>query len=188
MNQQKNTAMVIISYPTVSVLDRQTRDVLEVLQAVLTGGGASGGRLFHELRGQRLVYYVFGFHLTGLAPGYVVFMAQTRAETTGEVIRRIEENVARIAAEGIPAEEFAKAKQKLIAGHALGNTTPSSQAFSAALDELYGLGYDYDASYDERIRKVTVQHVQNAVKRYFQKPTIVTSSATGPPNRAAPKR
>ena len=32
------------------------------------------------------------------------------------------------------------------------NTTISSQAQQAALDELYGLGYNYDKTFDERIR------------------------------------
>ena len=59
-HQKKNTAMVLIAFPTVAVRDEKTGAALEVLDAVLTGGGAAGGRLFEELRDEQLVYYVFG--------------------------------------------------------------------------------------------------------------------------------
>jgi zinc protease len=174
---QPGTAMVMIGYPTVSALEQETRAEIAVFNSILTGGGGAGGRLFNELRGERLVYYVFGFELTGQAPGYFVFMAQTRPETLDEVVKRIQDNIAKIGAEGVPEDEFKLAKQKLIAAHSQQNVTPSSQAFQAAIDDLYGLGYDNDKQYDARIEKVTVDDVQNLVKKYFQTPIIATSSS-----------
>ena len=44
------------------------------------------------------------------------------------------------------------------------------------IDELYGLGYDNDKSYEARINQVTVADVQQLVKEYFQKAIIATSS------------
>ena len=41
---------------------------------------------------------------------------------------------------------------------------------------MYGLGYDYDASYDERIKAVTVEDLRQLVDKYFQHPLVVTSS------------
>lgn len=173
---QPGTAMVLIGYPTVSALDQVTRAKLDVFDSILTGGSGAGGRLFNELRGEGLVYYVFGIELTGQAPGYFMFMAQTRPETVDEVVSRIQANVKRLADEGIEAEDFELAKQKLIAAHAQRNVTPSSQAFQAAVDELYGLGYDNDKSYEARINKVTVADLQALVKEYFQNAVIATSS------------
>jgi predicted Zn-dependent peptidase len=175
-NQRPNTAMVIVGYPTVSVYDHQTRSALEMFNAILTGGSGAGGRMFEELRGERLVYYVFGTEITGLAPGYFVFMAQTRPETAGEVVDRIQAHVERIRTEGIPQDEFERTRQKLIAAHAMSNTTPSSQAFQAAIDELYGFGFDHDKSYEDRIKKVTVEDVRKLVERFFQDPISATSS------------
>ena len=166
---QPETAMTLIGYPTVSVYQHETRASLEVLDAILTG---LGGRLFTELRGQGLVYYVFGQEMTGMAPGYFLFMAQTRPETADEVIQRIRAAVKRIAEEGVPAEEFARTKQKLVAAHAQKSTTPSAQAFEAAVNELYGLGYDFDRGYDQRIEKVTVESVQQLIKTFFQDPIV----------------
>jgi len=170
---QPGTAMVVIGYPTVNALDQETRARLAVLDSILTGG--SGGRLFNELRGEGLVYYVFGIEMTGMAPGYFLFMAQTRPETVEEVVNRIQKNVRRIADEGLTPEEFELAKQKLIASHAQSNVTPASQAFQAAVDELYGLGYDNDRSYDARINQVTIDDVRELVRQHFQKPIIAVS-------------
>lgn len=172
--KRENTAMVMVSYPIVSVVDTKTRAALDVVNGVLTGG--TGGRLFKELRGQTLVYYVFGFELNGLAPGYFNFLAQTRPETLNEVISRIEANVRRIGTEGVPADEFELTKQKLIARHAQRNTTPASQAFQAALDELYGLGYEHDSTYADRISAVTIEDVREVVNEFLKDPIVGTSS------------
>ena len=174
--QRENTAMLIMSYPTVSIADAKTRSALAVLNGVLTGGSGAGGRLFNELRGERLVYYVFGMELTGPAPGFFLLMAQTRPETLDEVVSRIKKNLQKIEREGVPDEEFELVKQKLIAAHSQQNTTPSQQAFQATVDELYGLGYDYDRSYDERIREVKLKDVRDLVRHYFQDPIVATSS------------
>jgi zinc protease len=174
-NQQQGTSMVLLSYPSVSVLAEKERSELEVLNSVLTGGGGSGGRLFEELRGAKLVYYVFGIEVTGLAPGYFLFLAQTQPETADEVARRIQANIERVRKEGIPAAELALAKEKLIAANAQRNTTPGEQAFQAALNQLYGLGYDYDKGYDDRINRVTSDDVQALVAKFFNHPLIIQS-------------
>jgi zinc protease len=191
--QKANTAMVVIGFPSVSVREVETRSRLEVLNAILTGGGGVGGRLFQELRGERLVYYVFGQEITGPAPGYFLFMAQTRPDTLQDVIKRIQTNVSKIAKEGVPKEEFELAKQKLIAGHSMQNVTPQSQAFQAAVDELLGLGYEHDRGYDDRISKVTVEEVRQVVQQHFQRAVIATSApageeATGKGDRAARRK
>jgi len=173
---QPGTAMVLLGYPTVNALDQETRAKLDVFDSILTGGSGAGGRLFNELRGEGLVYYVFGIELSGQAPGYFLFMAQTRPETVDEVVNRIQANVTRLADEGISPEDFELAKQKLIAAHAQRNVTPASQAFQAAVDELYGLGYDNDKSYEARINKITVADLQALVRDYFQNAIIATSS------------
>ena len=174
-NQQQGTSMVLMSYPSVSVHAEEERAALQVLSGVLTGGGGAGGRLFEELRGARLVYYVFGFEMTGPPPGYYLFMAQTRPETADEVVQRIKKNVDRIRSEGIAAEELKATKQKLIAQESLRNTTPGEQAFQAALNELYGLGYDFDSGYADRVNAVTSDDVQAVVAKFFTYPLVITT-------------
>lgn len=185
-NQKANTAMVLLAYPSVSIYDTKTRSALEVLQTVLTGG--AGGRLHDELRGAQLVYYVHAFDMTGFAPGYFCFLSQTRPETLPEVVKRIQANIEGIKTQGIPEEEFNKAKEKLIASHAMQNTTPSEQAFQACIDELYGFGYDYEKGFEDRIRAVSVADVVGAVKAHFENPILATSSPeTSKESAKAPK-
>lgn len=175
-NQKQNTGMVLMAYPIVSVRDERTRTALDVLDAILTGGGGAGGRFHEELRGEQLVYYVFGIQMTGFAPGYFVFLAQTRPESVPQVVSRIRAGLEKIGDEGIPADEFEKAKAKLVVAHAMRNTTPAQRAFQASIDELYGLGYDYEKSYPERIGKVKIDDVIAVVKKYFGHAVVTTSS------------
>lgn len=174
--QKKNTAMVLIAFPTINIRDEKTKHALDVLDAVITGGGGAGGRLHEELRGEQLVYYVFGIQMSGFAPGYFVFLAQTRPESVAEVVRRIRLNLDKISRDGIPHDEFEKAKAKLIVARAMRNTTPTERAFQASIDELYGLGYDYDKGFAERIGKITEQDVTAVVKKYFEHGMVITSS------------
>ena len=186
-NKKKNTGMVMLSYPTVSIYDPKTRASLEMLSAILTGGSGAGGRLHTELRGARLVYYVFGFQIAGFPPGYFNFLSQTRPESIKEVVDRIQANLDKIRKEGVPAEEFDRARAKLIAAHAMENTTPSKQAFQAAIDELYGLGYDYDRGYESRLSAVTVEDLVQVVSKYFRNPIVVTSSPDESPESGSAK-
>jgi zinc protease len=175
MHQKPNTAMVLIAFPMVSIRDPKTRAAIDVLEAVLTGGGGAGGRFHEELRGDQLVYYVFGMPMTGLAPGYFVFLAQTRPESLPRVVTHIRTGLDKISREQIPAEEFERAKAKLIVAHTMHNVTPAERAFQASIDELYGLGYDYDRSYPERISTVQIADVVAVVQKYFQHAIVATS-------------
>jgi zinc protease len=138
--------------------------------------------LHEELRGEQLVYYVFGIQMTGFAPGYFTFLAQTRPESVPQVVARIRKNIDQIRKEGIPADEFEKAKAKLVIAHALKNTTPSERAFQTSIDELYGLGFDYDKGYADRIGKVTADDVVSVVKKFFDHGVTVTSSPEPAPD------
>lgn len=160
-NKKPGTGMVLVAYPTISIFDQQARSAMEMLEAILTDG--LGSRLYGGLRQEQLVYYVHGVQIIGFAPGYFVFLAQTQPESVPTVVDRIQASLKKIRDEGIPADEFAKAKDKLLAAHAMKGQTVSEQAFQAGVDELYGLGYDYDKTYPERLKKVTEQDVVNLV-------------------------
>ena len=102
--------MVLIAYPTVSVRDEKTRDALDVFDTVVTGGGSAGGRFHEELRGAQLVYYVFGTQMSGFAPGYFVFLAQTTPDRLTEVTKRIRDGVDKSAAKEFPLTSSRKRK------------------------------------------------------------------------------
>lgn len=172
----KDTGMVLIGYPGTSIFVREEYAALTVLDAILSGYNYPGGWLHNELRGAGLVYYVHAFQITGPAPGYFAIMAQTQPSNVNDVLVRITANVARAVEGRIPEDEFRKAQQMIIALHAQENTTIEQQALQAALDELYGLGYNYDRSFDERIRSVTLEDVAGIARKVFVNRVVVTTS------------
>jgi zinc protease len=173
---QMPTAMVLFGYPTAGILQKEDYAAVTVLGAVMAGYHYPGGWLHHELRGEGLVYFVHAFPVTGPAPGYFEILAQTRPDKLKEVVERIERNVERAKNGQIPEDEFRTAVDRVIALHAQENTTIGEQAMQAALDDLYGLGYDYHRGFDARIKAVTLKDVTAAARKYFGNHVLVTSS------------
>lgn len=182
---QKPTAVVIMGYPGPAIRDEKDYAAMMVLDTIMSGYDYPGGWLHEELRGAGLVYGVHALQLTGPAPGYFMILAQTRPDGLGEVISRILRNVEKAKAGQISAEEFERAKELLIAYHAQQNTTVAEQATQSALDELYGLGYDYDRKFEQRIRGITLDDVKQVAKKYFDRNVLATVSPAEPPVKSS---
>jgi zinc protease len=120
---------------------------------------------------------------SGPVPGYFVILAQTQPDKVDEVVGRIRANVARAKVGRIDQDEFALAKQRVIALHAQEHTTIAGQAEQSAPDALYGLGYDYDKSFDARIQAVTLPEVVAVARKYLENSVLVTTSPQGPAQR-----
>ena len=182
---QKQTAMVMLGYAGVSILDEADYAAMTVLDAIMSGYNYPGGWLHTELRGQGLVYYVHAFNITGPAPGYFGILAQTRPDKLAEVVERIRNNVERAKAGKITQEEFDTAVQMIMALHAQENTTVGSQARLAALDDLYGLGYGYDKTFNDRIERVRLDDVIRVAKKYLTNSVLATTSPDTEPLNSA---
>ena len=172
----KQTGMILMGYPSASIRDKKDYAALTVLDAIMSGYSFPGGWLHNELRGQGLVYFVHAFQITGPAPGYFAILCQTRPDKIDEVVTRIQQNIQRARSGKISQEEFRTAVQMVVSLHAQGNTTINEQARQAALDDLYGLGYDYDKSFDARIEAVTLEDVVRVARKYLGKHVLVTTS------------
>jgi zinc protease len=68
------------------------------------------------------------------------------------------------------------AKNTIVSLRGQERDTVGSQAQQASLDELYGLGYDFEASFEDRIRGVSLEQVQAIAKKYLTNPVVVTCS------------
>lgn len=172
----KETGMVIIGFPSTSILDKKDYAALTVLDTIMSGYEMPGGWLHHELRGEGLVYWVGAYQLTGPAPGYFAIMAQTQPKTVEEVVKRILKNVQKAKDGKITQEEFDTAIQTIIEMHAQSETTIGERARRCDLDDLFGLGYNYDKSFDERIKAVTIEDVVRVAKKYLTNYLQVTAS------------
>ncbi len=122
------------------------------------------------------MYYVHAFQITGPAPGYFAVLAQTLPEKVDEVVKRILTNIDKAKAGKIGEDEFHIAVDRVTSLHAQENTTIAAQARLAALYELYGLGYDYDKTFDARIEAVKLDDVVQVARKYLGNYILATMS------------
>jgi len=176
MQTQKPTAFLFLGYTAPSVRDEKDYAAIQVLDTIMSGYGYPGGWLHEELRGQGLVYMVHATTFAGPTPGFFVIMSQTSPESLAEVLSRIERRVEQAKAGRIDPKEFEIAKQLLTAYHAQENTTIGDQAFQAVLNELYGLGYDYEKTFDARIEAVSLDDVIEVARKYLGNAVLATTS------------
>src|SRR5206468_12847080 len=134
-------------------------------QTMAGGWGYPTGYLFETLRGKGLVYVVQAQNNPGRSaatPGTFFVFAGCDPSKVNEVVEEILLNIARL--QGTPAdvneEWFKRSKLLITTSDALENETPAQQATTEALDELFGLGYDYHRHFADQINAVTLDQVR----------------------------
>ena len=151
----------------------EDRYAMDVLDAVTSGIYYPGGWLHTDLRGNSLVYVVHAYNFTGYDTGYFGIYAATFDEALDQALGIIEGHMERIATEPVPEDELELAKQLCIIMDRTNLQTNSAQAHDAAVPELYGLGYDHESDYADRIRAVTSDDVLRVAKKYLANPVTV---------------
>lgn len=131
----------------------------DVMNAIFAGKGYPGGVLFNRLRGDQLVYTAQAWTSPGLEPGHFAIMAATAPDMADKALATIREVVTQFRAAAPSAEALERGKRMCIAEHDLGLQELSDRAKTAALDELYGQGYDHSDHYAESIAAVTAEEV-----------------------------
>jgi zinc protease len=88
------------------------------------------------------------------------------------------ESVARLqgADEDISADWFTRAKRLIVTGDAIANETPAAQAQVAALDELYGLGYNFHDRFADRVNKVHPEDVRRLARTRLAECVVTVST------------
>jgi zinc protease len=150
------------------------RPVLDVLDAVLSGTGYPGGRLFEALRGGKedLVYVVGAFPFYGKRAGFFGVITQTTMNNLEKVQEIVLANLKRLSEEPVPAQELQNAKDMMRTMHQLGLETLDAQARSAVINEVLGLGWDYDRKYVGLIETVTAEKIQSLARELFSKTLV----------------
>ena len=92
-----------------------------------------------------------------------------------------------MAADGLTAEELARAREKSVGQQEIRNQSNQAFAFQAALNELYGLGYDFHLEQRRQIAALTVEEVRAVARKYFSQPAITAivrpASVNCPPRK-----
>ena len=130
---------VVIGSPTVPYSD--SRRYAIVLVGVLLGGGMSS-RLFQRVREELgLAYAVYGFQSFHVDTGLHGVYVATAPATAKQAVEAIQEELARVAREGLSEADLASAKSQLKGQITLSLESPSSRMYRAAGTELYGEPY-----------------------------------------------
>ncbi len=172
----KQVAALHVGFPGTTITNLNDRYPLHILDAILSGVGSPGGWLHTELRGKQLVYVVHAFNWMGLEPGYFGILAATQPQKVEEVVDIILHNIDKIKMGDFSPAELARAKRLAIIAERLSLQTNRQLASDAAINELYGLGYDFSAQEAQRLAQVTKAEVQRVAQTYLNHPTIVITT------------
>jgi zinc protease len=158
-------AGVVVGFPTASTVATTQQPVIDMADCLTSGYGYPTGYIFEILRGRGLVYDANAFNFPGLdrsKPGALIAYAGCDPKNVNECAAVILESVARLQGTDadVNADWFGRSKKLITTGEAMQNETAGDQAARAALDELYGLGYDHHARFADRINKVTPADVR----------------------------
>jgi zinc protease len=165
-----------------AVTDTQDTVPMDVLDTIISGYRYPTGWLHDALRGgdRSLVYEVHAQNLPGLSPGYFWMYAGCEPDKVDEVHRLVTEQFDKARAGAFTEEELERARSIIATTELMSSQSNSERAMQAALDELYGLGYDYRDGFAERVRAVTLDDVRRVARKYLTTP--VTAVVTPAPD------
>ena len=169
--QDKEQAVLMVGYAgtTVGARDRSALELIDEACSDL------GSRFFIRIREELgLAYFVGSSQMVGLAPGLFMFYVGTDPRKVGEVREAFAGEIAHLAAEGLTEEELTRAKKKLLGKQAIAYQSNASLAYTAALDELYGLGYLHHQEMAAELARIDLAEVRAVANRYFLNQPSVT--------------
>lgn len=171
---------IIVAAPGMIVTDLKDRLPMAVLDTIISGFHFPAGWLHTELRGKQLVYVVHAYNFTGLVPGAFVTYAACQPDRAEQVIEIIKSNLKR-ASQYEPTEaEISLAVNTILTAELLGSQSMQELAMSAALDELYGFGYDFRKQLAKMYGKITPADVLRVGKKYLSGPYVVSLTTPQP--------
>jgi len=170
--RDKKQAVILMSFVGTSI-DHPDHYALDLLQETCSD---LGSRLFIRIRDNLgLAYYVGAQNFLGLTPGYFAFYAGTAPEQAAQVQDELLKEVQLLRTEGVTEDELRRAKAKLIGQKKIARQDMGNLAMTAALDELYGMGYNRIDIEDKEYQATTLAQVQAVAQKYLKPDAFVMS-------------
>jgi zinc protease len=147
------------------------------------GQYALGGRLGDNIRErQGMAYYVFSSFEANVAEGPLVIRAGVNPANVERTVRAIDDEVERMARDGVTPEELADSKRYLIGS--MPRTLETNGGIASFLHDAdyFGLGLDYDRRLPALVEAVTLDEV-NDLARTFLSSDRAAIWVAGPPAR-----
>jgi zinc protease len=184
-------AGVIMGFDANPVIGNPANFPLTVADTLCSGYGYPTGYIFETLRGKGLVYDANAMSFPGQSaklPGTFIVYAGCDPKNVDACIDDILLNIARM--QGSPQDIvpawFDRAKKLITTEDAMDNETAQQQAQTAALDELFGLGYNYHDQFADKINKVRMDEVQEIARRLLRS-CVITVTTSSPESVKAVK-
>jgi zinc protease len=165
-------AVVLMAYKVPVIRDVEN-DVdpyaLEMLAAILDGHDAA--RLSrHLIREKRLATSAeAGYDSMSRGPGLFYLQGSPSAgRTRAELETGFRAEIARIARNGVAADELARAKAQLVAGQTYKLDSMFGQAMEIGQLEAVGISYRLNARMIEKLQEVNAEQVKAVALKYFR--------------------
>lgn len=145
---------------------------LDLVDSVLSGMRYPGGRLHNLLREKGYVYMVHASNQQGIERGKFSIVALTSKDKVEEVKKLIFEQIESIKKKKVSNKEFEEAIAQMKFYYKDRAASYESLATILATYELYGKGYQFGDSIDEKIEALTKQDVQDTATEYLVNPQV----------------
>ena len=167
-----------------ATIDSPDRCALELIDEASSD---LGSRFFVRIREELgLAYFVGSSQLLGLAPGMFAFYVGTDPKKVDLVRAALTGEIAHLANEGLTEEELRRARKKLLGKQAISHQSNASLAYTAALDELYGMGFHYHRELAAQVEVITHEEVRAVARKYFAgQPSVTVTVRPRPGNEPA---
>jgi zinc protease len=176
-NKEKAQGVIMVGYRGVDMFDKD-RHALELIDEASSD---LGSRFFIRIReNMGLAYYVGASQMQGLVPGLFAFYLGTDPQKIEPVKTALLDEIQKLASEGLTEEELNRAKKKLIGQHEIAMQSNASFGYQCALDELYGLGFNYYKSLEKEVNTVTLDQIKQVAAKYFRDQPYVLATVRPP--------
>jgi zinc protease len=176
-DKEKAQGVVMVGYRGVNMFDKD-RHALELIDEASSD---LGSRFFIRIREDMgLAYYVGASQMQGLVPGVFAFYLGTDPQKIEPVKTALLDEIRKLANEGLTQEELNRAKKKFIGQHEIAMQSNDSFGYQSALDELYGLGFDYYKKLDQEVNAVTLDEIKRVAAKYFRDQPYVLATVRPP--------
>jgi zinc protease len=144
------------------------------------GQYSMGGRLGDSIRErQGMAYYTFSSLDASVVEGPLMVRAGVSPANVERAVASIDEEIAKIAREGVTPQELRESQQYLVGSMPRALETNAGIANFLQTVEFFGLGLDYDLRLPDLLRSVTVDDVHAAARRVLD-PERATVVIAGP--------
>jgi zinc protease len=175
--KEKAQGVIMVGYRGVDVFS-EDRHALELIDEASSD---LGSRFFIRIREEMgLAYFVGASQMQGLVPGLFAFYLGTDPQKIEPVKTALLDEIHKLASEGLTSEELARAKKKLIGQQQISMQSNDSFGYQCALDELYGLGFDYYKKLERDVEMMSLEDIKRAAGKYFRDKPYVLATVRPP--------